>query len=81
MTPLQKIVGVPLPSGEWYATYSRWSFDAACQAVLYEHGEKIVCVAPSGKSIWYSTLDLSPYRVRQARAWAKAVKRAMEGEG
>lgn len=79
MTPLQRVVGVPLPSGDWSGDYQ--SFDADnCQAALYEGRDKIVAVSAFGNILWINVALVSIYRLRQARAWAKAVQRAMEGE-
>ena len=85
MTPLQKLARVPLPAGPWEVCLSMDN-DGDWLAMLCDDFARIVvqftCYDGEINTRWVMELSmtLTPYRLRQAKAWAKAVEAAMKGK-
>ncbi len=83
MTPLQRVVGVPLPS-EW-CPRAQYIIDTETNtiraSIADSYGDLICRVDGKAPAVFTCFFDaLTPEQQEQARAWAKAVERAMEGD-
>jgi len=84
-TILQRLARVPLPSGPWGVSLGL-RFDGVWNAQLCDGASYIVVEIGNFEGAvetdWVMEnrrLTLTPYRMRQARAWANAVERAAKG--